>query len=200
MHILIADDHGLFRDSMRAWLEQLDKDYLIHTVTCVDQVKTELASDRHYCLVLLDLNMPGMSGVESIRDILTRSGDAPIIIVSANENPYTIRACLDAGASGFVPKSSEGDTILAAINLVLAGGSFAPGGLSTSDEFPAFSDKQLKILRQIANGSSNREIAKALHFSEGTIKQYISEILAKLGVDNRTQAALAARDILGIHS
>jgi len=200
MHILIADDHGLFRDSMRAWLEQLDKDYLIHPVTCADEVKAELASDKHYCLVLLDLNMPGMSGVESIRDILACSGDAPIIIVSANENPYTIRACLDAGASGFVPKSSEGDTILAAINLVLAGGSFVPGGLPASDDAPAFSDKQLKIMRQMAYGGSNRDIAEALHFSEGTIKQYISEILSKLGVDNRTQAALAARDILGIHN
>ncbi|MDQ6971822.1 MAG: response regulator transcription factor [Mariprofundaceae bacterium] len=198
MHILIADDHGLFRDSMRAWLEQLDKDYLIHPVTCVDEVKTELASDKHYCLVLLDLNMPGMSGVESISDILTCSGDAPIIIVSANENPHTIRACINAGAAGFVPKSSEGDTILAAINIVLAGGSFIPGGMTTDADCPAFSDKQLKILQQIAYGGSNRDIAQALHLSEGTIKQYISEILAKLGVDNRTQAALAARDILGI--
>jgi len=197
MHILIADDHGLFRDSMRAWLEQLDKDYIIDTASSYGEVQSSLAAEHRYCLVLLDLNMPGMKGPESVRDIVGCSGDVPIIVVSANEKPYAIRACLDAGAAGFVPKSSDGEGILAAINLVLSGGTFVPRGISLNDDSNAFTDKQLRILRQIANGDSNREIAEALHLSEGTVKQYISEILSKLDVDNRTQAALAARSILG---
>jgi len=200
MHILIADDHGLFRDSMRAWLEQLDKNYVIDTASCFDEVKTVLALEKHFCLILLDLNMPGMRGVETIRMITSQICDTPVIIVSANENPHTVAACIHAGAAGFVPKSSNGDTILAAISLVLAGGTFIPRGVSVDDSLPVFTEKQLHILRQITNGDSNRDIAESLHLSEGTIKQYVSDILSKLGVDNRTQAALAAREMLGLNS
>jgi len=200
MHILIADDHGLFRDSMRAWLEQLDKDYHIDTASSLKDVLAALESEQNFRLLLLDLNMPGMQGVESVRHIIGRSNRTPVIVVSANDNKHAIRACLDAGAAGFVPKSSDGESILAAIRLVLSGGTFFPQGIGFSEDGLSFSEKQMKILHLVAKGASNRDIASELYLTEGTVKQYISDILNKLGVDNRTQAALVAREMLGIIS
>jgi len=198
MHILLADDHGLFRDSMRAWLEQLDDDYHIDTASSLAGVLSALESERDFRLLLLDLNMPGMLGTESVRHIVGHSNNTPVIVVSANDNKHAIHACLNAGAAGFVPKSYEGESILAAIRLVLSGGTFIPQGIGLSGAGPNFSQKQLQIMRLIAKGASNRDIASELYLAEGTVKQYISDILNKLGVDNRTQAALVAREVLGL--
>jgi len=200
MYILLADDHGLFRDSMRAWLEQLDDSFHIDTASNLADVLSALEKDRDFRLILLDLNMPGMQGAGSVQHIVGFSNSTPVIVVSANDNKHVIHACLDAGASGFVPKSYEGESILAAIRLVLSGGTFVPKGIALRDSAPTFSQKQLDILAWIAKGASNRKIATELYLAEGTVKQYVSDILNKLNVDNRTQAALVAREVLGLVS
>ncbi|MDX8391795.1 MAG: response regulator transcription factor [Mariprofundaceae bacterium] len=199
MTILLADDHGLFRESIKQWLETADKDYKIDAVASHDQVRAYLDSGQRPQLIMMDLCMPGMDGVDSIHALHNNWPDIPILIVSANEDPAAIRTCIEAGATGFVSKSGDGEEMLSAIRDILDGRSAIPAG-AMSARVPKFTGKQQKILRLLAEGCSNREVAERAHLTEGTVKQYVSNILSKLGVDNRVQAGLRAREILGLNS
>ena len=198
MKLLLADDHGLFRDSMAVWLKQLNDHVDIVFASSFDSVCKAL--DNHdFDLLMLDLGMPGMQGALSIRKLLAMTGVTPLIVVSADENSLTIQSCLDAGAAGYVTKSSEGETILKAARSVLEGGSYIPPSLHAQlREQPGFTDKQMQLLALLAEGRSNRYIADEMHLAEGTVKQYVTRMLRQLDVDNRMQAGLKARKILGI--
>ncbi len=198
MKILLADDHGLFRDSMAVWLKQLDDHVDIIFASSYDSVCDAL--DKHeFDLLMLDLGMPGMQGALSIRKLHALAGGVPLIVVSADENPLTIQSCVEAGATGYVPKSSQGETILQAARTVLEGGDYLPPSLHNQlTEYPEFTDKQMQLLALLAEGRSNRDIAEAMHLAEGTVKQYVTRMLRQLGVDNRMQAGLKARKLLGI--
>jgi DNA-binding NarL/FixJ family response regulator len=197
--ILLADDHGLFRESIRRWLESEGSEYRIVTATSHDDVRKQLQAGLQPRMLMLDLNMPGMDGMASIRSLHADWPDIPIMVVSANEDKAAIRACIEAGAAGFVPKSGDGGTMLDAIRDILNGKAVIPSGVMSA-QTPQFNDKQQKILRLLAEGLSNREIAEKTYLSEGTVKQYVSDILSKLDVDNRVQAGLRAREILGLNS
>ncbi len=196
MKILLADDHGLFRDSMAVWLNQLDANLEITFSASFNEVKHRLIN-QSFDLIMLDLGMPGMQGVISIEYFRELCAKTPVIIVSADENPLTITACINAGANGYVTKSSSGETILQAIKQVLNGVKYIPA-TAASQSALKLSDKQKLILAFIIDGHSNKAISEKLHFSEGTVKQYISRILRELNVDNRTQAANIGRELLGI--
>ncbi len=196
MRLLLADDHGLFRDSMAVWLKQLDENLIIDFADSLNSVKNNL-QQNNYDLVMMDLGMPGMQGAVSIKQICSQLGNTPVLVVSADENPLAIRSCIDAGASGYVTKSSPGDTILLAARQVLSGAHYLPINIDSADTID-ISDKQKQILAHLAEGLSNKEIAEKMCLSEGTIKQYVTTLLRRLNVDNRMQAGLKARDILGI--
>lgn len=196
MRLLLADDHGLFRDSMAVWLKQLDNNLIIDFSDSLDSVNENILL-THYDLVLMDLCMPGMQGAVSIKQICSQLNDTPLLVVSADGNPQAIRSCVDAGASGYVTKSSPGDTILLAVKQVLSGAKYLPIDANDSDTFD-LSEKQKQILAYLAGGLSNKEIAEKMYLSEGTIKQYVTKLLRLLKVDNRMQAGLKARDLLGI--
>ena len=196
MRLLLADDHGLFRDSMAVWLKQLDENLIIDFADSLNSVKNNLQQNE-YDLVMMDLGMPGMQGAVSIKQICSQLNQTPLLVVSADENPLAIRSCVDAGASGYVTKSSPGDTILLAAKQVLSGARYLPINIDSADTID-LSDKQKQILAHLAEGLSNKEIAEKMCLSEGTIKQYVTTLLRQLNVDNRMQAGLKARDILGI--
>ena len=196
MRLLLADDHGLFRDSMAVWLKQLDENLIIDFADSLNSVEN-IIQQNDYDLVMMDLGMPGMQGAVSIKQICSQLGDTPVLVVSADENPLAIRSCVDAGASGYVTKSSSGDTILLAAKQVLSGARYLPINIDSADTID-LSDKQKQILAHLAEGLSNKEIAEKMCLSEGTIKQYVTTLLRRLNVDNRMQAGLKARDILGI--
>jgi len=196
--ILLADDHGLFRESIKRWLEEQDDAYRIETAASHAEIYAVLNSGLKPELMVLDLCMPGMNGAQSIRDLHAQWPVTPILIISANDDPLVIRDVIEAGASGFVSKSGNGEEMLEAIRQTLAGRTHIPSGVM-SDASPRFSEKQMKILRLLADGCSNRDIAEKAYLTEGTVKQYVSEILSKLGVDNRVQAGLRAREILGLN-
>jgi len=199
LNILLADDHGLFRESIKSWLETKNTCYQITTAASHDDVRRQLDGGIHPRLIMLDLNMPGMDGVNSIRSLHSDWPAIPILVISANDDPVAIRACIEAGAAGFLPKSGDGDKMLSAIQDILDGKSVIPLGVM-SVQIPHFSEKQQKILRLLADGCSNRKIATRTYLTEGTVKQYVCEILSKLDVDNRIQAGIRARDILGLNS
>ena len=155
---------------------------------------------RDFDLIMLDLNMPGMQGATSISDLIALSADLKILVVSANDEPQTMQTCLDCGASGYITKASNGQEILKAISTVLSGKIHFPQALtnrSITVPTKSLSKKQLKLLTHLARGDSNKTIANKMHLSEGTVKQYVSQLLVHLDVDNRTQAGIKARDILG---
>ena len=196
MHLLLADDHGLFRDSMAVWLKQLDENLIIDFADSLDGVRNKLAQ-TNYDLLMIDLGMPGMQGAVSIKQICSRLCNTLLLVVSADESPMVIRSCIDAGASGYVTKSSTGDTILLAAKQVLSGAEYFPATANGSN-MPDLSDKQKQILAHLADGLSNKDIAENMCLSEGTIKQYVTKLLRLLDVDNRMQAGLKARNLLGI--
>jgi len=199
MTILLADDHGLFRESIKRWLESEYPECSIVTAARHDDVRNQLNAKLQPRMVMLDLNMPGMDGVDSIRSLHTDWPDIPILIVSANEDKTAIRSCIEAGAAGFVPKSGDGHAMLDAIKDILKGKTAIPAGVM-SIQTPQFTEKQQKILRLLAKGLSNKGIAQSTYLTEGTVKQYVSAILSKLNVDNRVQAGIRAREILGLNS
>jgi len=196
LRLLLADDHGLFRDSMAVWLKQLDENLIVDFADSLDTVKKNL-TQASYDLLMMDLAMPGMQGAISIKQICSQFTNLPLLVVSADESPLAIRSCIDAGASGYVTKSSPGDTILLAVKQVLSGAQYLPLNLHKLNT-PDLSDKQKQILAYLTKGLSNKEIADRMCLSEGTIKQYVTKLLRLLGVDNRMQAGIKARELLGI--
>ena len=199
MTILLADDHGLFRESIKRWLETEGSEYNIITATSHGEVRQCLDTGLQPKLIMLDLNMPGLDGVDSIRGLHADWPSIPILVVSANEDKIAIRSCIEAGAAGFISKSGDGHVMLDAIQDVLKGKTAIPAGVM-SFQTPQFNEKQQKILRLLADAMSNKEIAESAHLTEGTVKQYVSDILSKLDVDNRVQAGIRAREILGLNS
>ncbi|EPJ47027.1 MAG: hypothetical protein OFPII_16000 [Osedax symbiont Rs1] len=200
MKLLLADDHGLFRDSMGLWLQQLsDK---VEIEFAIDLPSTKAALEQsNFDLIILDLYMPQMQGVSSIQE-LCQNLATPVVIVSAEENPQVMHRCIDAGAKGYVPKSSDGMSILSALKAVIAGGIYLPSCAALNTEPLSvelkLNDQQIKILSLISIGKSNKEIAAKLFLSEGTIKQYVTKLLRVLKVDNRVQASVKARELLAI--
>lgn len=196
MNILIADDHGLFRAGIRTLIEDTVPDVQVECAESLSDIETHLASSISFQLILVDLSMPGMLGVSSIRRLVKLS-PAPLMVVSAEESPTTMRACMRAGASGYVPKSADSELMVKAIQSILAGGQYTPEEALHHKPLN-INYSQEKILNCLAEGKSNRQIAEQLKLTEGTVKQYVSGVLRLLDVDNRTQAGAKAKQLLGL--
>jgi len=182
---------------MSVWLKQLDTGICIDFANSFDSVKDRLSEKNNYDLLMLNLGMPSMQGAFSVRKLLSQLDHTPLIVVSADESPLVIRICLEAGASGYVTKSYEGDTILQAVKQVLSGAEYIPlcARINENDEQFDFNDKQMQLL---AEGLANKGIAEKMHLCEGTIKQYVTKLLRTLNIDNRMQAGLKVHGLLGI--
>ena len=201
MKILLADDHGLYRDSMSIWLKQVDDTINFDFAESYKSAEALLNSVKSYTLVMMDIGMPGMQGMLSIKYFCMLSGDTPLLVVSADDHPSAIQSARDAGAAGYVAKSSPGEIILEAVKCVIAGKSYFPKSIHSDSLIPSledFSNKEKQLLALLAEGKTNKDIAEALYLSEGTIRQYVSKILRQLGVDNRTQASIKAKELLRI--
>lgn len=199
MRILIADDHHLFRDGLQLLIASQYSEADFQKVGTLTEVVTALEEEEPFALIILDLHMPGMDGVESIRQACDLAGATPVAILSGKESSSIASACLAAGASAYIPKSADSDTIISGIQAILAGGTFFPRDKDLSpsnDPLTRLSGRKRKVLALLAEGCSNKEIADRLYLTEGTIKQYVSDVLHELGVENRTQAGMKARELL----
>jgi DNA-binding NarL/FixJ family response regulator len=164
-----------------------------------------LVDETHPDIVLMDARLPGVSGAEACRRLLVSHPDVPVLIVSTYSDDQLVDECIGAGARGYVVKDIERFTLKQSIRSVHRGeGAMSPiiagrvldrlhaqGEASTPPAAP-LSDTQLEILRLIASGFSNREIAESVHLSENTVKSHVQEIFRKLDVRNRVEAALLA--------
>jgi DNA-binding NarL/FixJ family response regulator len=174
-----------------AFLEAGDADGVLALVNGRDDVD----------LVLLDLQMPGVGNVEGVRRLRERAPGTPMAVVSGSEEPGVAAALIGMGVAGFIPKSDAPQTIVSAVRLILSGGVYAPQRLmaerKVEPEVPPLTDRQLEVVRLLALGQSNKEIARALGITEGTVKVHLLSVFRVLGVRNRTQAVLSAQRFLG---
>ena len=207
LRILIADDHPLFRKGMRTLLTATADTEVIGEATTGREV-IELAAALQPDVILMDLQMPGVNGIEATRQILQDSPNIRILVVTLFEDDASVFTALRAGARGYILKDAKEDEILRAIRAVGSGEAifspaiatrlmefFATPRPSASKEiFPTLTDREREILQLIARGSTNHDIARQLVLSVKTVNNYVSNIFGKLQVTDRAQAIIRARD------
>jgi DNA-binding NarL/FixJ family response regulator len=200
--VLFADDHPLFREGVKPVLQKLEP--CLEIIEAFDYPSAFLAMHQagDVDLALLDLYMPGMSGVDGVTRFRAAFPEIPLVVLSASEVAEDIHRLLAAGALGYVTKSSPSEVILNALRLVLAGGIYIPPSLlnhhgyeSEADYFisASLTSRQLEVLCELVKGQSNKKIAKALNVTEGTVKIHLAAIFRILQVNNRTEAVLVAQ-------
>lgn len=204
MKLLIIDDHAVVREGLAAMLRHAGA---ITEVLQADSGEAGLALAKTHAdlaVIMLDLAMPGMAGTAAILAFGDARPDVPIIVLTASEHPADVQNALDAGALGYVPKSASPKTILAALNMVLAGEMYLPPlllGANTAQNsqdrrggLAQLTERQTDVLAMLAKGQSNKGIANALRLSDKTVKAHVTAIFKALNVSNRTQAAHVARE------
>ena len=206
MRILLIDDHDLFREGLKYLLPVLD-----NTVQYTEAGDLESAlqhdPDIGFDLVLLDLYMPGVKGMEALSRCREHFESASLVVVSGEEDARIIRGAIEHGAAGFIPKSSSREVLVSALRVVLAGGTYLPDHAlkpiasaqpqqmtaeSVPDSAHPLSRRQFDVLMRAIQGKSNKIIAKELDISDHTVKAHLSMAYRSLGVQNRTEAVYAA--------
>jgi len=199
--IIIADDHPLFRGALKQALTGMAGNPDIVEAGDFEAARKAAAANPNADLLLLDLAMPGVSGLSGLISLRAEFQSLPVVIVSASDDPATIRRALDLGASGFISKSASIEDIREGIGSVLSGNVYTPGGYVRGAEqdsevadliarLRTLTPQQSRVLAMLAEGLLNKQIAYELGVSEATIKAHVSAILLKLNVDSRTQAVI----------
>jgi two-component system nitrate/nitrite response regulator NarL len=208
MKLLIVDDHPVLRDGLAALLMQIGPDTAV--LQARDANEGIVLVDNHPDLdvVILDLAMPGMEGLQALSEFGRKRPDLPVIVLSSSEDPRDVRRALASGALGYVPKSASQHVLLSAIRLVLNGDLYVPPLIldekinatvprTTGTEGASnrlLTARQIEILTLLSEGKPNKTIAATLALSEKTVKTHITAIFKALNVVNRTQAAAAGRE------
>ena len=206
MRILVVDDHPLFREGLKFLLRDLD-DALTITEAANCTEATSLRGET-FDLILLDLHMPGIAGLDALEAIRAAFQATRIVVLSGEEDPRHVRQAIDTGAAGFIPKSSTPGVLLNALRLILGGGIYLPpialrqfpdsvqsassGQLSRDQVIKALSIRQNDVLNKAIQGKPNKVIARELSISDATVKAHLSAAFRVLGVHNRTEAVYAA--------
>ena len=204
--IIIADDHPLVRGALHQAVAGAVDGAEIIECGDLDAMRRSLAQNSSVDLVLLDLAMPGVRGFSGLLYLRAEYPGVPVVVVSANSDRGIMRRCIDFGASGFIPKTTDMETMRAAIRSILAGDTWTPADVDlktpadsqTADmvrRLSTLTPQQVRVLMMLSEGLLNKQIAYELTVSEATVKAHVSAILQKLGVESRTQAVIAAAKI-----
>jgi DNA-binding NarL/FixJ family response regulator len=213
--ILIADDHPLFRDAICGVIQSAFEGAEIIETENLENALEIAKQDDELDLVLLDLNMPGMNGLNGLISIRNEAPTIPVVIVSAEDEKQVVLQAITCGAVGFISKSSPRAQMTEALQQILNGNVYLPPDIirqsSEQDSrrnrrqlmqkdvptelLQSLTRRQLLVLERMVKGESNKQIAYNLNIAETTVKAHVSAILSKLGVHNRVQAILAASDI-----
>jgi DNA-binding NarL/FixJ family response regulator len=206
MHILIVDDHPLFREGLKTLLTALEPAVRISDAGSVAEAIALSAADAPD-LILLDMNLPGPSRLDALRQVKAAYETASVVVVSGDEDPVLIRKAVDEGAAGYIPKTTNASLTIQALRLVLANGIYLPraaltaGGQARSPAEPAkagqpeFSGRQLAVLKCLLQGKANKVIARELDIAEGTVKAHLWSIYQALGVNSRAQAMYRVHEL-----
>lgn len=211
IRILIVDDQRLMREGLRMLLEMED-DFEVVGEAADGQAALDACAQLAPDIVLMDIRMPGMDGVEATRRLLQRDPSARVIILTTFDDDQYVFEGLRAGALGYLLKDLSGEELARAIRTVAHGGALiepsiarkvfaefarlAPAARDANEGLAEpLSEREIEVLRLIAAGLSNREIAQRLFLAEGTVKNYVTNVLSKIGVHDRTQAALRGKEL-----
>ncbi len=195
--LLIIDDHALFRTGMKLILTQVGK---VGHVTEASTIKEAFTlTDQHFDIILLDIHMPGLNGIDGIKPLREKFGSIPITILSASTESADISKAKSYGACGFINKAAAANEMIAQINLIINGEQcFRDYDFSNPTKIiEKLSDKltnrQMEVLIHLCEGLPNKLIARALEMSENTVRVHVSAILSTLGATNRTEAIIIAQ-------
>ena len=209
IRILLVDDQALFRESL-ALLLNAQPNLEVVGEAANGQAALQQAATLQPHVVLMDLRMPVLDGVAATRQLRAGHPSVQVIALTTFDDDADVFAALRAGAIGYLLKDVSGETLFAAVRAAARGESFLPPAIATKvvagitrmaeptqarPQPHPLSERELEIVRLLAQGATNREIAAALVVAEGTVKNHITNILGKLQVETRTQAALAAREL-----
>lgn len=210
MRALVIDDHPLIQEAISNVLRRLEPQADIDVAGDCECGLALAGDGTEPDLVLLDLNLPGQSGIPALKLWRTRYPGIPVVVLSAATDQQTVIAAIGAGASGFIPKSSTNEVMLNALRLVLGGGRYLPPeilshssgdeaisprarhGSTLSIETLGLSARQAEVLKLIAKGASNKVICRELGLAERTVKAHVTAVFRALKVTSRTQAAIEA--------
>lgn len=204
MKLLVVEDHALVREGMVLTLRRLDRRVEVLEASTAAQAFALIERHGDLDLILLDLMLPDANGLSLLHTVRGQSPMLPVLVVSALDDAGTIKRSIQAGANGFVPKSSPSDVLLDAVRAVLAGGLFVPEGKDAVGKPIAepgapgeagdldLTIAQRRVFNLLVMGLSNREIGQSLGLTEGTVKIHVSKILRVLGVSSRSQAVIVA--------
>lgn len=197
MKILLVDDHALFRAGLRLLLATIAPGAEILEAASVHEALQLARLHPALPLALLDLALEDGDGLEALATLKREAPEVAVVVVSASSDGATVRACLDAGAMSFIPKSLGAQTLMQAVQQVLAGRTYLPQELLGSSvpgasPAPALTPRQLDVLAGLCRGLPSKSIARELQISEYTVKEHVSALFQALGVRNRTEAAIAA--------
>ena len=201
MKILHADDHSLFREGLGFFLKLLDARVVPLEAGNFQATLDKLALEWPVELLLLDLEMPGMNGLEGFYALRRRYPKLAVAIVSGVNDARIIRTLIDGGARGYIPKLASSEQLMDALRRILKGEIYLPdalflpatGSALSDDKASALTSRQLQILPLLAEGMPNKQIASTLGVTEGTIKQHLKDLFRRLDASNRTQAVRQAR-------
>jgi DNA-binding NarL/FixJ family response regulator len=199
-NIILADDHDLVRETIVAYLATID-DFEVASASNLDSALKTMSELISFDLLILDYHMPGMNGLDGLDKAKKAYPETKVILMSGVANKDVANAAMSRGADGFVPKSLPAASMVNAIKFVLSGERYFPFDFDNNPKeasadslFQALSGREMETLEQLCIGLSNKEIARNLDIQDVTVKLHVKNILIKLKVSNRTQAALLAKE------
>ncbi|MFH1804328.1 MAG: response regulator transcription factor [Pseudomonadota bacterium] len=213
MNILLADDHDLVRDGITSFLKTAAPDVVISQAKDFGEALAIVDSETAIELTILDLNMPGMNGLSGLTVMRQKHPNIPVVILSGSVKRGDVLNALEHGASGYLPKTLSGKSLISALRLVMSGekyipsalleddgGTIRPGeidldGLTPDNPLRRLTNREREVLALLTKGLSNKEIAKQLSVREITVKVHLTGIFKKLGAANRTQAVKIAMQL-----
>ena len=210
MRVLVCDDHPIIADAVAACMRSIDPACQVDHAGDLRQASEQIARTGAYDLVILDLGLPDAQGSEAVIRLRAAHPGANVVVLSASEDRRSVLGAIDAGASGFIPKSADRASLLRALERVLAGMTHLPASVADAaagtaavplgddavrEAIAALTPRQAQVLRLLLRGLPNKAICRELGLSENTIKVHISQVLRALRVRNRTEAVVAASRI-----
>lgn len=217
MKILVVDDHPLIREALRGVFHDLKGDVSLFEASDSRQAMQLVAEHNDLGLILLDLNLPDRDGFSVLSELREQHPEIAVVVLSGAQDRSNVTKALDLGAVGFIPKTGQREVMMSALQLVFAGGIYIPPEILMREETPSvklsatatrlgvpsqaepadigLTERQIDVLALMMLGKSNKAICRVLELAEPTVKNHITAIFKALKVSNRTEAAIAAREL-----
>lgn len=194
--ILLADDHTLLAESLELYL-RADGDFVTERAETLDRALAKIEEHGSFDVVLLDLDMPGMGGLQGLEKAIAANAGGRVVLFSGQARQDVALRAIEMGAAGFIPKTLSPKSLATAVRFVAAGEIYFQTNMGRNKQADAqtevqLSQRELQVLRGICEGATNKDIAHELELTEVTVKMYVRSVCTKLKANNRTQAAIIA--------